>query len=366
MPPRESLLDVIGALLRRRRLWLGIVGAAFVLSVVVALALPVWYVATTVFQAASPDQNNYSKLFTGEQVEFYGSGNDLERVIAAAESEATIGWLIDSFDLYSVYGIDRDDRRAGSEVRDELLDHYRVERTPYSEIELSVEDRDPARAAAMANAARERCASVLHGNRLAGQREMQRMFAASVTNKERRARELSDSLRFLADRSGILDVTAQREALAGIASQAERQLLTDSLTLATLRDQPLSPRLRDTLAVLRARIASTRGSRTTLQEELGRFTSSRDRIEAITAEQRILDQQAAYDRERTRQLQSLIDQPGPVIYLSTEARVPDRKARPVRWLIVVGSTLAAAIFAALGILVWDTYKDVPWSRYLRD
>ena len=42
-----------------------------------------------------------------------------------------------------------------------------------------------------------------------------------------------------------------------------------------------------------------------------------------------------------------------------------RKARPVRWLIVSGSTLAAFIFTCLGVVVADSYKEVEWQRYLR-
>ncbi len=58
--------------------------------------------------------------------------------------------------------------------------------------------------------------------------------------------------------------------------------------------------------------------------------------------------------------------PGPVIYVSNAARVPDRKSRPVRSLIVLGITLAAAILSAVGIILWDTYKAVDWKRYARD
>ena len=57
---------------------------------------------------------------------------------------------------------------------------------------------------------------------------------------------------------------------------------------------------------------------------------------------------------------------GPVIHLLDIAFIPDRKSRPVRWLIVVGSTLAAFLFAALGIVLIDTYKDVEWKQYFTD
>ncbi len=366
MPQRESLLDVIGVLLRQRQLWFSIVGAAAIISIIVALTLPVWYVAVTLCLAASPDQNNYSKIFTGEQVEMYGTGNDIERVIAAAESEETIRFLVDSFDLYTVYGIDSSSTRAVSDVREELHDHYSVERTRFSEIEISVEDQDPQRAAAMANAARERCGAVLQNLHLRAQQEMRSTFARAVQVKEQRLKSVADSIQMLSDNSGIIDVGVQQSELSGLVFSTEQRLIQDSVALITLSRQSLSGRLRDTLAVLRARIDANRSSRASLSAELKRFTGGRSMIQSLTAEYAIISDQLAYDRERTRQLQSLMEKPGPVIYPSSVARVPDRKARPVRWLIVVGTTLAAAIFAALGILVWDTYKQVPWSRYLEE
>ena len=366
MSPRESLFDVIGVLLRRRRLWLTIVGAAALLSILVALLLPVWYVATTVFLAASPDQNNYSKLFTGEQVEMYGSGNDTERVLAAAESEETVRFLIDSFDLYSVYDIDRASPRSASDVREEFDDHYNIERTKFSEIAISVEDQDPQRAAALANAARARTSVVLQHMNYLAQEDVRNTFARAVVAKEQRLTELADSIQLLSNRSGIIDIPTQQESLSGLLFSTDQQLIQDSVTLLSLGRQNLSGRLRDTLPILRARIEANRSSRASLGEELRRFTGGRSRLQSLLVEYGIISDQIAYDRERTRQLQSLIDRPGPVIYVSAEARLPDRKARPVRWLIVVGSTLAAAIFAAVGILVWDTYKHVPWSRYLEE
>ena len=366
MPQRESLLDVIGVLLRRRRLWLGITAAAAVLSIIISLVIPVWYRASTIFLAASPDQNNYSKLFTGEQVEMFGSGNDIERVIAAAESEETIRFLIDSFDLLAVYGIDSTSSRAYSDVRDEFFDHYDVTRTKFSEIQISFEDQDAERAAAVANAARIRCGQVLQQMHLRGQESLRTTFLQAVNTKDQRLQELSDSLQQLSTSTGILDVGSQQETLSGLLFATEQRLTQDSVGLLAMSQQNLSGRLRDTLAVLRARIEANRSSRAGLARELARFTTGRSRIQSLTAEHAIISNQIAYDRERTRQLQSLIERQGPVLYLLNAARTPDRKVRPVRWLIVMGATLAAAIFAALGIIVWDSYKQVEWSRYLHE
>lgn len=366
MRQRESLLDVIGHLVHKRKLWLGFTAIVFVLSLLVSLLLPVYYTATTSFLAASPDQNNHSKLFTGEKVEMYGTGNDIERIIASVESEETIGFLVDSFNLFDVYDIDSTANRAASEVRDELRDHFTVTRTKYSEIEISVEEKDPVRAAAMANAARDRAEDVVRRTARRGQEEMYTIYSESAKTKKAKQQIIIDSLKVLAQTYGIIDVGSQARDLSGLLGKVNRGVVADSARLVELLRQNVSGRLRDTLSLLQAQIEANRSIRAIITGELDRFSTGSGWVQSLNTEYYILNEQLAFDQERRRQLETIIANPGPVIYVTDRARVPDRKSRPVRWLIVVGSTLAAFLFGALGIILWDTYNKIEWQRYLRD
>lgn len=55
---------------------------------------------------------------------------------------------------------------------------------------------------------------------------------------------------------------------------------------------------------------------------------------------------------------------GSVVIVLDEARLPDTKSRPVRWLIVVAGTLIAFILTVLGVLLYDSYKDIDWTPYM--
>ena len=365
MSQRESLVDVIGLLVRHRRRLLAVVGAAFAIAVVVALASPVYYSATTTFLAASADLNNPSKIFATDRVDLYGSGDDVERVIAAAESEETVRFLVDSFDLYTVYDVDTTATDASTRVREELDGLYEVRRTKYDEIEITVEDRDPRRAAAMANAARDRAAAVIQATSLMGQRDMDALFQRSVQTKQARLQDLSDSLARLNDRYGIIDPGVQGEGLAGLRDDTERAIAADSVVAAELRRRGVGGRLRDSLYLIEARLEAGRASRSTIAAQVSNFTRGGSRARTFITQYNILNDQLSYDLNRQQRVQTLMESPGPVIYLSNPARVPDRKSRPARTLIVLGITLAAFVFAALGIIVYDTYKDVDWRGYLK-
>ena len=362
----ENLLDVIGLLLKKRKLLLGITATAAVLSIIIALVLPVYYRASTTFLAASPDLTNPSKLFGAAEVSVYGTGNDIERLMGVATSEETLSFLIDSFNLMEVYDIDPESRRARNDVREALSKLYGVIRTQYDAVEITVEDKEPIRAANMANAARDRVASVIRRVTSNGQSDMAHMYNNSVEMKKVRLKVIQDSLQTLTNLYGIVDVQSQKESLSGLLGSTERNIISDSVKYSRLKNQRLGSRLRDSLKVMEARIEAKRSMRIQLLSQLNTFAAASGTVEALQTEFEIVSQQLAYDQERLRQFETMGNTNGPVIHLLDIAFIPDRKSRPVRWLIVVGSTLAAFLFAALGIVLIDTYKDVEWKQYFTD
>jgi len=366
MRQRENLLDVVGLLLKRRKLLLSITAAAAVLSILAALLLPVYYKASTTFLAASPDLTNPSKLNGDTEVEVYGTGNDVERLMGVATSEATLSFLIDSFNLMEVYEIDPESKRARNDVREALTDLYGVKRTQYDAVEISIEDKDPMRAATMANAARIRVADVIRGVTKNGQLDVANMYRNAIKKKSNRLIEVQDSLRVLTKLYGIVDVQSQRESLSGLLGSADRSFTSDSVKLSRLKLIRAGGKLRDSMRLMEARIEANRSTRFQIIDQLNTFAAVSGTIEALQTEFEIVSKQLAYDQERLRQFETMGSNSGPVIHLLDLAYVPDRKSRPIRSLIVVGSTLAAFLFAALGILLFDTYKDVKWKQYLTD
>ena len=368
MPPprqRESLVDVVGLLLRRRRLILTVTSVAAVASVVIALALPEYYRAQTTFYAASPDQTNPTAIFAdNESVDDFGTGDDLERLIGVATSEAVVRFLIDSFDLYDVYDVDTTVRDRAFLVRRELDDLYEVTRTRYDAVEIAVEDRDPERAAAMANAARERTARVMQDVMGQGRGNLAAVYRQAVASKERQRSLVSDSLRALNARYGIVDVETQAEDLSGQLGRLERAVARDSAMLTYYTGRRIRGAA-DSVARAEARLALAVPARRRILAQLDRFAEGSGAVLTYQTEAEDLAEDLADDREALRRIETAGRFGGAVLYLLDPAYVPVRKARPVRWLIVSGSTLAAFVFTCLGVVVADSYKEVEWQRYLR-
>ena len=126
-------------------------------AIITVLVLPVYYKSTTTFYAASPDLATPEAIFGESSIapDYYGTGNDVERIISIANSGELVGFMIDSFKLYERYDIDPESPLGPYSVRLKFNNHFEVIKTKYDAIELSMEDQEKEMAAKMANAARE-------------------------------------------------------------------------------------------------------------------------------------------------------------------------------------------------------------------
>ena len=125
-------------------------------AAIISLVLPVYYKSTTIFYAASPDLAVPASIFgiSAEAPEYYGTENDIDRILSIANSGQLVAFMVDSFDLYERYDIDPKSLRGAYYVALEFEEHFDVVKTKYDAIELRIEDRDKEMAAKMTKAAR--------------------------------------------------------------------------------------------------------------------------------------------------------------------------------------------------------------------
>ena len=102
MEQRDSLLDILKTLLAWRRPIIALTFAAGVLTAGISLLLHNYYRSTTIFLAGNPEQFRPEVLFGkgGASAAIYGGSHDIDRVLAIAESNELIDYLVDTFQLY--------------------------------------------------------------------------------------------------------------------------------------------------------------------------------------------------------------------------------------------------------------------------
>src|SRR5688572_24199427 len=119
---RDSLMPMMSTLYSFRRRILFITLAAFVLSVVFSLFMKNYYQGKTIFYASSHDLIKPEKIFGAgiQEMYYYGSEKDIDRILSVCNSHEVLYFLIDSFSLWTVYKIKLEAKQARFKMRKAL------------------------------------------------------------------------------------------------------------------------------------------------------------------------------------------------------------------------------------------------------
>ena len=185
-----SLISILKQLHKWRKPIVYVGFAAAVISATVSLIVPVYYESTTVFYAASEDLFKPTKVFgyNDSEIEYYGSTDDIQRILTVANSFELTDYLISEFGLYDHYDIDSSRSKASFKIRERLLDRYQVVRTKYDAIELTFEDRNPEMSAQLANAARWKIDQIVGNVIRESQKSIIDSYSTSIDIKEQIAK----------------------------------------------------------------------------------------------------------------------------------------------------------------------------------
>ena len=360
---KNNLLGVVGTLYKWKKFIFYTCMITAIGAVVTVLLLPVYYESTTIFYAASPDLATPEAIFGGsnQAPDYYGTGNDTERLITIAESGDLASFMIDSFHLYERYEIDPDDPRGPHKVRLKFDKYYDVVKTKYDAIELSVEDRDKEMAARMANAARNFIESTAVHLVKTSQKKLLQIFEQNINSKKAQLDTLNQRLQALRNRYGVYNTDAQSENLSELLAKAEARLYNARAKLEALQK---GGGRRDTILLLQANIKGYENEMAQLTQRLNTFNEGMAQVEVLQSIQEKASEDLSDDQEHYKQIKAAYQSDFPSIILVEEAPVPLIKSRPKRALLVVAATAIAFIFSVIGVLIFDTYKEVDWKEVL--
>ena len=361
---KENILGVLETLFKWKKEIIYTCVAAALLSIVVALLLPKYFKSTTTFYAASTDLASPERIFgeANDAMEYYGEAEDIDRVITIAESNEVTEFMIDKFDLYERYDIDTSKVEAPYYVRLEFADMYKLKQTKYDAIVLSVEDKDPKTAAEMATAARNKTSEILSRLIKESQNEVLNTYRNSIAEGEKNVVMVNDSLQRTRDRFKVYNTQSQSAGIARAMQQARGKLLINEIELEEMGKQGRINR--DTLVRRNSIIAATKFQIKELQKDLDLFNSGMAQVTFLETLQEEASEQLSEDKERYAKYLAAYNSSFPTIHIVENARIPLIKSRPIRWLIVVASTIIAFIFSVLGVLILDQYSDVDWRKII--
>lgn len=363
MDNKDNLLGVVATVAKWKKIILWTCGITAVGAIIVALLLPVYYESTTTFYAASPDLATPEAIYgnAGKAPLYYGTEGDRDRIISIGSSEEFVSFMVDSFNLYQRYDIDPDKPLGPYSVRLKFNKHFNITKTKLDAIELSVEDEDKEVAAQMANAAREYIREVAQRLIKESQAQLLGIFEENINQKQSELQTLNDTLQAVRQRFGIYNTLTQSESLTELIAKAEASRYNAQAKMEALQGKSA---FRDSVVLITARIKGYDSELEQLNSRLSSFNKGMATVEVLKNTQVESSEKLAEDMEHYKQIKAAYDKEFPTILLLEEGAIPLIKSRPKRSLIVIGAVAVAFIFSIIGVILFDTYRDVNWREIL--
>lgn len=359
-----SLFDYLQVIAGRFRTILKITLAAAVISLVGSLLLPNIYTARTLILPAQEDKGLMSAMMgqlgglatlTGGMGTSIGGPTTADLYVSMLKSDTVKDPIIDRFRLMELYG--KKYRMDAYQILDKNTSVSLGKKDGI--ITIAVSDKDPKRAAALANAYVEELGNLAIRLNVAGAGRNRDFLEERLAKARAELSKAEENLKTFQAKNKAVSVTAQAEATIKGVAELRAQLAAQEVQLATYRRQFTDSsqevkNLATSVGNLRAQIAKlegeggdsalpSMGSVPTIGQEYVRlmreFKIQESLVELLTKQYEMAKLSEAKDVSPLQIIQS--------------AKVPERKSRPSRLKIILYSVIAAFFVSIVVVFVLE-------------
>jgi uncharacterized protein involved in exopolysaccharide biosynthesis len=379
-----SVLGILALLASHKRLILFAVVGAALLSTVVAFLLPVRYEANIVMM---PPQQNSSIGSTLGQLGSAGSlgslaplaslasgglgiKNPTDMYVSLLTSRTVEDALIQRFGLMAEY---REKRL--SDARKELENRtIAVAGAKDGLIRLSVEDRDPRRAAELANGYVEEFRKLSASLAITEAARRRLFFEQQLQEAKDNLSVAEEAMRATQQSTGVLQIDSQARSLIESAAILRGQVVAKQVQIQSMRsfaaeDNPRLVLAKQELAALQAQLDRLAGSKPDAGSDIilskGRVTGSG--VEYMRRFRDLKYQETVFELLAKQFEIAKLDEAreGSIIQVVDTAVAPDKRSSPHRILIVVSVTILAFFLAAFCVVLRESMArafELPENR----
>jgi tyrosine-protein kinase Etk/Wzc len=361
-----SFSDLVGSLVRRAKTILWVILASALVSSVVVFLLPSEYTAEAVILTPQQPQpslsamvqlagmGNNSALSSLSLLSGFGLRNPADLYVGVLESRTIADAIINRFGLRSVY---RD--KYLERARKHLARRTTIRAGKDTLIHIKVDDRDPQRAAALANAYVEEL-SARNTTVALTEASQRRVFFEEQLAKEKALLAIAeDSLKDTQQFTGLVEPTGQAEALIRSASQLHAEILNRQAELAGMRTYVAdeNPRLQivsHELAALRAELATLeKGEHLSGTPEVPVGKLPQAALAYLRKYRDVKYHEGLYEALAKQYEAARLDEAkaAPLIQVIDTAVIPEKRSWPPRTLLILGTVLLSIVLTICCILM---------------
>lgn len=375
IPPSESdpngsrkLVDYFEVITRNRLIVFRITVLSALVSIVVSLLLPKIYYSTA--RILPPQQENgIFSLMLGQMgggvanlaSDILGSGSTSDLYASILKSEAIKDRVIDRFKLIEVY------------KKSYRLDTYKTLDETVSVdvgkkdgiISITVEDKDPKRAAAIANAYVEELGALTRGLNTTGASQQRKFLEERLIKAKADLASTEDALKNFQSKNKAIDITEQAKGSIQEIADITGRLALEEVKLSTLQQQFTDAShevvtQKKVIATLRSQLARKEGQEPQgVLPSIGSVPAIGEQYVRLMREFKI---QEALVELLTKQFELMRYNEANTIstvQVIQKATVPDKKTKPKRSLIVMASTITGALFSIVYVFFINYSTQLP-------
>lgn len=376
-----SLFDILIALAERKRFIFKVTAAFALLAVAIALLLPARYSATATI--LTPQQNTSMAAALSAQLgnlggmaSLAGGGglslkNPNDMYVGLLNSRTVEDAMVQHFDLMGEYR-----KKHLSDARKAFEKHAAVDGSGKDGlIHITVEDRDPQRAAQLANGYVDQFRTL--SQRLAITEASQRrlFFEQGLEQAKNRLADAEEAMKQTEQSTGLIEVNSQAKALIDSGAVLRAQIASKEVqiqgmeTYATGENAQLVLARRE-LASMRAQLAKLGGSEDSESAEfiLPKGMVPEASLEYLRKMRDVKYHETIFDILARQFEAAKLDEAkqGAIIQVVDTAIVPDKRSFPKRGLIVIGMTVAGfflAVFMVLFLALLQRMRSDPEANH---
>ncbi len=366
-PADTGILDLLLILARRKRLIAGLAAAGALIAAAIVFIVPPTFTATAVIMPPQQQQSQASALLGQLGAIASVAGRDMgmrtpaDLYIGILSGRSVADALIAKFRLRELY-----DKRTLMDARKVLARRAHFSSGKDSLIKIAVDDHDPQRAAALANAYVDEL--YRQTSRLAITEAAQRrlFFERQLQAEKDQLADAESGLKKTQERTGVLQVSGQVEAVIGSMARLRAEIATREVTLYALRkaatgENPEVIRqeaevtaMRDQLRKLEASSAKRPGDPLIPTSQVPTAGLEYARVLRNMKYHEALFELLAKQYEAAR-----IDEAkeAPVIQIVDSAVPPEKKSWPPRALLTVAGALCGAILGCFLAFAGHRFRE---------
>lgn len=367
-PPSDELypLDVLIILAKRKKMIAYFTLGITLLAAIVSLLIPKTFTATT--RVLPPQQSQSSAFAMLAQMNPLAAslGRDLglknpgDLYVAMIKSRTVADNLINQFDLRKVY-----DKKTYEDARKKLANRSDVRATKEGIIEISVDDREPGRAAQVANAYVVELQKLSQSLAVTEASQRRLFFEQQLVSAKDSLTEAEVALKETQEKTGLIQLDGQAKAIIESAAVLRAQIAAKEIQLQRMRlfATPQNPDLQGTeqeLSGLRAQLSIVErkagGGNGDIQVATSRVPAAG--LEFIRRLRDVKYRETMFELLAKQFEAAKLDEAknSAVIQVLDIAVEPEQKSQPKRWLIVLISAFVSFLLSIIGALAQESFE----------